>query len=92
MNRPGPVFQLSQVKVSVIIFHAENENLPVQGFQFSICNTSNNFEFADGLPQLPNVPRPGLGDHDARPGVFYTFMIRDAAKKPQVFHGQADHL
>ena len=42
----------------------------MQGFQFSICNTSNDFEFADGLPQLPNVPRPGLGDHDERPGVY----------------------
>ena len=44
------------------------------GFQFSICNTSHNFEFADGLPQLPNVPRPGLGEHDQRPGVLNSFL------------------
>ena len=55
------------------------------GFQFSICNTSNNFEFADGLPQLPNVPRPGLGDHDARPGV-YTFMVTQSEKKDVASH------
>ena len=32
------------------------------------------FEFADGLPQLPLVPRPGLGDHDERPGVLHSFL------------------
>ena len=46
----------------------------------SYCNTSHNFEFADGLPQLPNVPRPGLGDHDERPGV-YTFMVTQSENK-----------
>ena len=56
------------------------KNFPVQGFQFSICNTSHSFEFADGLPQLPNVPRPGLGDHDERTGV-YTVMVTQSGKK-----------